>query len=94
MKVLVLTHRLPFAPNRGDRVRAYHLVRQLARRASVHVVSLVHDDREEAEADGMRRDGIQQLSNPFSIRFHNRHSQQFCQILDHVQEPSTTRLSR
>jgi len=58
MKVLVLTHRLPFAPNRGDRVRAYHLVRQLARRASVHVVSLVHDDREEAEADGMRRDGI------------------------------------
>jgi sugar transferase (PEP-CTERM/EpsH1 system associated) len=58
MKVLVLTHRLPFAPNRGDRVRAYHLVRQLARRASVHVVSLVHDDREEAEAEGMRRSGI------------------------------------
>jgi glycosyltransferase involved in cell wall biosynthesis len=58
MKVLVLTHRLPFAPNRGDRVRAYHIVRQLARRASVHVVSLVHDAQEEAEADGMRRDGI------------------------------------
>jgi len=58
MKVLVLTHRLPFAPNRGDRVRAYHIIRQLARRASVHVVSLVHDAAEAAEADAMRRDGL------------------------------------
>ena len=40
MKVLVLTHRLPFAPNRGDRVRAYHIIRLLAARADVHVVSL------------------------------------------------------
>ena len=48
MKILVLTHRLPFAPNRGDRVRAYHIVRLLAARANVHVVSLVHDREEEA----------------------------------------------
>lgn len=58
MKVLFLTHRLPFAPNRGDRVRAYHIIRQLARRASVHVLSLVHDDEEEAQADSMRREGV------------------------------------
>jgi len=58
MKVLVLTHRLPFAPNRGDRVRAYHIIRQLARHASVHVVSLVHDDAEAAEVETMRRDGL------------------------------------
>ena len=58
MKVLFLTHRLPFAPNRGDRVRAYHIIRQLAARASVHVLSLVHDADEEAQADTMRRDGI------------------------------------
>jgi sugar transferase (PEP-CTERM/EpsH1 system associated) len=58
MKVLFLTHRLPFAPNRGDRVRAYHIIRALARRASVHVLSLVHDDEEEAQAEAMRRDGM------------------------------------
>src|SRR3954468_16751037 len=58
MKVLVLTHRLPFAPNRGDRVRAFHIVKQLARHASVHVLSLVHDAQEEAEAENMRREGI------------------------------------
>jgi hypothetical protein len=30
MRVLFLTHRLPYAPNRGDRILAYHLLRALA----------------------------------------------------------------
>jgi sugar transferase (PEP-CTERM/EpsH1 system associated) len=46
VKVLFLTHRLPYAPNRGDRVRAYHLLRVLSRRAEVDLLSLVHDDDE------------------------------------------------
>ena len=58
MRVLVLTHRLPFAPNRGDRIRAFHIVQQLAARADVHVVSLVHDREEEAQADTLRRLGV------------------------------------
>ena len=58
MKVLVLTHRLPFAPNRGDRIRAFHIVKQLAARADVHVVSLVHDREEEAQADTLRQLGV------------------------------------
>ena len=58
MRVLVLTHRLPFAPNRGDRIRAFHIVKQLAARADVHVVSLVHDREEEAQADTLRRLGV------------------------------------
>lgn len=47
MRVLFLTHRLPYAPNRGDRLRAYHTLRALGRVAEVDLVSLVHD-REEA----------------------------------------------
>ena len=47
MRILFLTHRLPYAPNRGDRIRSYHLLRLLARHHEVHVVSLVHDDEEE-----------------------------------------------
>ena len=58
MRVLVLTHRLPFAPNRGDRIRAFHIIRQLALRAEVHVVSLVHDRAEEAEAATLERLGV------------------------------------
>jgi sugar transferase (PEP-CTERM/EpsH1 system associated) len=46
VRILFLTHRLPYAPNRGDRIRSYHLLRLLARHHEVHVVSLVHDDEE------------------------------------------------
>jgi sugar transferase (PEP-CTERM/EpsH1 system associated) len=54
MRVLFLTHRLPYAPNRGDRIRAYHLLRALAREHEVHLVSLVHDRDEAAHVDSMR----------------------------------------
>jgi polysaccharide biosynthesis protein PslH len=53
MRVLFLTHRLPYAPNRGDRIRAYHMLRVLAQRHEVDLVSLVHDAQEEAAAAGL-----------------------------------------
>jgi len=34
-RVLYLTHRVPFPPDKGDRIRNYHLLRQLARRGRV-----------------------------------------------------------
>jgi sugar transferase (PEP-CTERM/EpsH1 system associated) len=52
--VLFLTHRLPYAPNRGDRIRAYYLLKELSRRADVHVVSLVHDAEEAAQVEGLK----------------------------------------
>lgn len=48
MNVLFLTHRLPYAPNRGDRIRAFHLLRYLQSVARVHLISLVHDETETA----------------------------------------------
>src|SRR2546428_7086289 len=50
MRLLFLTHRLPYAPNRGDRIRAYHIARQLSRRSDVDLLSLTHDDKEESHA--------------------------------------------
>jgi sugar transferase (PEP-CTERM/EpsH1 system associated) len=50
MNVLFLTHRLPYAPNRGDRIRAYHLLREMSRFAEVSVFSLVHDAEEAGHA--------------------------------------------
>ena len=58
MNVLVLTHRLPFPPNRGDRVRAFHIIRHLQQRAQVHVVSLVHDAAEAAHVPALEQMGI------------------------------------
>jgi sugar transferase (PEP-CTERM/EpsH1 system associated) len=55
LRVLFLTHRLPYAPNRGDRLRAYHILRTLAAEdAATDVISLVHDDEEAAQAGGMQ----------------------------------------
>jgi sugar transferase (PEP-CTERM/EpsH1 system associated) len=34
-RVLYLTHRVPFPPDKGDRIRTYHLLRQLAKRGRV-----------------------------------------------------------
>src|SRR5262249_39179998 len=50
VRVLFLTHRLPYAPNRGDRVRAYHLLRLLSARPEVDLLSLVHDAEEASHA--------------------------------------------
>jgi sugar transferase (PEP-CTERM/EpsH1 system associated) len=55
VRVLFLTHRLPYAPNRGDRVRAYHILQMLASRAEVDLVSLVHDREEAAQAETLRQ---------------------------------------
>jgi sugar transferase (PEP-CTERM/EpsH1 system associated) len=46
MRVLVLTQRLPYAPNRGDRLRVFHMLHHLREHADVELVSLVHDDEE------------------------------------------------
>lgn len=55
MRVLVLTHRLPYAPNRGDRLRAYHMLQGLKERAEVELVSLVHDDEEASHLEEVRQ---------------------------------------
>ena len=39
MKILFLAHRTPFPPNKGEKIRAYHILTQLAQ---THTVSLVY----------------------------------------------------
>jgi sugar transferase (PEP-CTERM/EpsH1 system associated) len=50
MRVLFLTQRLPYAPNRGDRLRAYHMMAALAPHAAIDLISLVHDAEEASHA--------------------------------------------
>ncbi len=54
MRILFLTHRLPYAPNRGDRIRALHILKRLANHAEVDLVSLVHDRDERQHAADLR----------------------------------------
>jgi sugar transferase (PEP-CTERM/EpsH1 system associated) len=40
-EILFLAHRLPFPPDKGDKIRSYHLLRHLARTYRVHVGSFI-----------------------------------------------------
>jgi sugar transferase (PEP-CTERM/EpsH1 system associated) len=46
-KLLFLPHRLPYPPNKGDKVRSYHLLRYLAERYRVFVGTFMDDPRDE-----------------------------------------------
>ena len=37
--ILFLAHRVPFPPDRGDRIRSFHVLKHLAARATVHLVA-------------------------------------------------------
>ena len=41
--LLFLAHRIPYPPNKGDKIRSYHLLRGLARRYRVHLGAFVDD---------------------------------------------------
>jgi sugar transferase (PEP-CTERM/EpsH1 system associated) len=73
VRILALTHRLPYAPDRGDRVRAYHILRHLNRRADLELVSFVHDDAEASHAGQMQEvAAIVQVRRVPHIRNHAR----------------------
>jgi sugar transferase (PEP-CTERM/EpsH1 system associated) len=42
-QILMLVHRVPYPPNRGDRIRSYHLLRFLAQRADVWLATLADE---------------------------------------------------
>jgi sugar transferase (PEP-CTERM/EpsH1 system associated) len=41
--ILCLTHRVPFPPDKGDRIRTYHILRYLSQRANVHLACLADE---------------------------------------------------
>ena len=46
--ILYLVHRLPYPPDKGDKVRSYHLLKHLAERHRVFVGTFVDDPDDEA----------------------------------------------
>lgn len=71
-RVLMLTHRLPFPPDRGDRIRTFHLLRELGRHfevslAAVSDTPIYSEQREALERLTGGRLLIQRL-NPWWIK--------------------------
>jgi sugar transferase (PEP-CTERM/EpsH1 system associated) len=46
MDILFLAHCVPFPPDRGDKIRAYNVLRYLSTRANVHLVAFADDPRD------------------------------------------------
>jgi sugar transferase (PEP-CTERM/EpsH1 system associated) len=48
-EVLFLSHRMPFPPDRGDKIRSHHVLKWIAGLAPVHVATFADDERDLAE---------------------------------------------
>lgn len=53
-KLLYLVHRLPYPPNKGDKVRSYHLLKHLAGRHRVYLGTFIDDPQDEAYVEVVR----------------------------------------
>lgn len=53
--ILFLAHRIPYPPDRGDKIRGYHILRHLARRKRVHLVALADESRDLKHKGGLDR---------------------------------------
>jgi sugar transferase (PEP-CTERM/EpsH1 system associated) len=54
MNILYLCHRIPYPPDKGDKIRSYHQIQDLARRHSVYVACLIDDSDDWQYVDPLR----------------------------------------
>jgi sugar transferase (PEP-CTERM/EpsH1 system associated) len=67
-RILYLVHRLPYPPNKGDKVRSYHLLRHLAERHEVLLGTFVDDPDDEQHVATVR----QWCADVKAVRLHPR----------------------
>lgn len=53
--ILFLSHRLPYPPNKGDKIRSYALLKYLASKGTVHLGCFVDDRSDLAHLDAVRQ---------------------------------------
>ncbi|MEK7728901.1 MAG: glycosyltransferase [candidate division KSB1 bacterium] len=55
MKILFLAHRIPFPPDKGDKIRSYQVLQYLAARHEVYLACLIDNQRDMQAAEELRR---------------------------------------
>jgi sugar transferase (PEP-CTERM/EpsH1 system associated) len=53
--ILLLTHRIPFPPDKGDKIRSFHMLKHLAQRHRVHLGTFIDDPRDRRYVDELRQ---------------------------------------
>ena len=54
MNLLYLCHRVPYPPDKGDKIRSFHQIRGLSERHGVHLVTFADDRGDLAHRDALR----------------------------------------
>jgi polysaccharide biosynthesis protein PslH len=62
-EILFIAHRLPFPPDRGDKIRSHHILKHLASLAPVHVATFADD-----EADFSEEAALADLAASYCLR--------------------------
>ena len=55
MKILCLCHRIPYPPDKGDKIRSFHQVRALSKNHRVHLAFLIDDPADRTHLDAVER---------------------------------------
>jgi len=55
MNILFLAHRLPYLPDKGEKIRAFHTIRELAARHSIYLVSFIEEVAEMSQVASLRK---------------------------------------
>lgn len=53
-EVLFIAHRIPYPPDRGDKIRSFNIVKRLSALAPVHVAAFADDSADAAHEEGLR----------------------------------------
>jgi hypothetical protein len=69
LKILFLSQRVPYPPNRGDKITTWRLVERFARKHEVEVLAFAHDETDLAAAEVLTREkGIPTFTVPHDDR--------------------------
>lgn len=67
VKLLFISHRIPYPPNKGDKIRSYNILRYLAKRHDVYLACLVDDPQDLSHLNALKplvHDVIYDTINP------------------------------
>jgi len=68
LRILFLTQRVPYPPNRGAKITSWRIIERMARRHDVVCITFSNDDDERAGAERMRGMGIETIDFPLDLR--------------------------
>lgn len=69
--LLLLVHRIPFPPNKGDKIRSYHLLKHLTKKYTVHLGTFVDDENDLQYVDTVKQwcgESYFEELNPFKAK--------------------------